>query len=288
MTRPARVTIDLAALQHNFSRVRELARGCKIMAVVKADAYGHGLCRVAQHLNDAEAFGVSCLEEAEQLRQSGIEQDIVLLEGPFSSAELDLIASLNLQIVIHNRFQIEMLERSKLSRPLQVWLKLDSGMHRLGFNREEFQHAYGTLEKCQSVNTEITLMTHLGTANEVGNPMTGEQISLFTDVCREMPGDRSIANSAAIVDKPESHADWVRPGLMLYGVSPMQERRGSEHDLRPVMSLSSQLIAVKELKKESPWVTEPAGAARPIPPLVSSLQDMGMVSHAMPNRVRRH
>jgi len=133
MTRPSRVVIDKQALKYNFQRVRELAPDSKIMAIIKADAYGHGLVRVAETLSDADAFGVACLEEAEQLRVAAIKNPIVLLEGQHKAVDLTRIVQLQLDVVIHNESQLEMLEQAKFDKPLQVWLKIDTGMHRLGF-----------------------------------------------------------------------------------------------------------------------------------------------------------
>ncbi len=249
MTRPAQVIIDLAALRHNFSRVQQIAKACKVMAVVKADAYGHGLVRVARALPDAQAFGVACLEEAEQLREAGINQAIVLLEGPYSASELPLIDSLKLDVVVHHISQVEMLERSNLGNALRVWLKLDSGMHRLGFDANDLSSVWQRLQNASAVADKIILMTHLAAANEVNNPMTKLQLDGFASAIANYDVERSIANSAAVVASPDSHADWVRPGLMLYGVSPMEDGIASDHDLKPVMSLESQLISVKKLKK---------------------------------------
>jgi alanine racemase len=249
MTRPAKVIIDLAALRHNYSRVQELAAGASVMAVVKADAYGHGLVRVANTLSMADAFGVACLEEAEQLRQANIRQAIVLLEGPYTPLELKRIDALRLDVVVHHISQVEMLEQCQLNKPLRVWLKIDSGMHRLGFEMQALDSVWNRLQNCASVEKQIILMTHLAAANESGNPMTGLQLADFNAASSQYTAQRSIANSAAIVANLDSHVDWVRPGLMLYGVSPMQDSIASDHDLRPVMSLESELISVKKLKK---------------------------------------
>lgn len=249
MTRPAKVSIDLAALRHNYLRVRQLAPGCRVMAVVKADAYGHGLVRVARALSGADAFGVACLEEAEELRAAGIQQAIILLEGPYSSSELQRIDELSLDMIIHHAAQLDMLEQCAVQRPLRVWLKVDSGMHRLGFDGSELAAVWQRLRALPCVDSDIVLMTHLACANEAGNPMTGRQLAAFNRVSAAHDGARSIANSAAIVSCVESHADWVRPGLMLYGVSPMQDTVARDHDLKPVMSLLSELISVKTLRK---------------------------------------
>ncbi|MFT5351297.1 MAG: alanine racemase, partial [Gammaproteobacteria bacterium] len=218
MTRPAKVIIDLAALRHNFSRVQQIASGAKVMAVVKADAYGHGLERVALTLSDADAFGVACLEEAEQLREANIKQTIVLLEGPYCASELKQIESLGLDIVVHDVSQVALLEQASINSPLKVWLKVDSGMHRLGFEPADLPSMWQRLQACPAVLNDFILMTHLATANEANSPMVQTQMQDFGRACAGYSAERSIANSAAIVASADYHADWVRPGLMLYGV----------------------------------------------------------------------
>lgn len=252
MTRPARVVINLDALRHNLSRVRELAPGARVMAIVKADAYGHGIGRVARALGAADAFGVSCLEEAQQLRDAGVRKAIVLLEGPYSGAELPLISGLGLDVVVHHPMQLDLLEAARLSRPIHAWLKVDSGMHRLGFAPEGTARAWQRLHECPSVAGPPRLMTHLALANQPGHPMTGEQLRLFAGTCHALPGERSIANSAAIIAWPESRADWVRPGLMLYGVSPFDAGTGLDQGLRPAMALQSEIISLRRLRRGDP------------------------------------
>jgi alanine racemase len=252
MTRPARVVIDLGALQHNLSRIRSLAPASKVMAIVKADAYGHGLVRVGMALRDADAFGVACLDEAAQLRASGITAPVLLLEGPYDTVELEHIAALDLDIVVHHDCQLQMLEQSSLRAPLRVWLKIDSGMHRLGFLPRDVNSAWQRLTACRNVAREPRLMTHFAVANERDNPLTAEQLRVFRVAARDIKAQCSLANSAAIIASPDTHSDWVRPGLMLYGVSPMQHESASDLGLRPVMSLKSELISVKSLGKGDP------------------------------------
>jgi len=150
MTRPSRIVIDKQALKHNFRRVKELAPKSKIMAIIKADAYGHGLIRVAKTLSEADAFGVASLEEAEQIRSASIKTPIVLLEGPHKAIDLSRIVQLQLDIVIHNDFQLEMLEQATVDEPLQVWLKIDTGMHRLGFPVDKVSDVLQRLSKCSN------------------------------------------------------------------------------------------------------------------------------------------
>jgi len=249
MTRPARVVIQLPSLQHNLSRVRQLAPRSRIMAIVKADAYGHGLVRTATALPGADAFGVACLEEAIQLREAGISAPILLLEGPYSAGELNRIEALKLQIVVHDESQLDMLGQARLPQPVQVWIKIDSGMHRLGFPTSDTERVWQRLRSCPSVAPGIRLMSHLARASEPDSPMTKRQLQIFNETCRMFPAERSIANSAAILLWPDSCQDWVRPGLMLYGVSPVEGRTSRDFDLAPVMSFQSHLIATKALQR---------------------------------------
>lgn len=255
MSRPAEVVINLSALRHNFSRIRTLAPDSKIMAIVKADAYGHGLARIAQTLENADAFGVACLEEARQLREANIKQRIILLEGPYSAEELTEICELALDIVVHDISQVEMLEQTKIKNSLSIWLKLDTGMHRLGFLPEFTSRVFTRLQASPCVK-EIRLMTHLASANDRENSMTSEQIRCFSKIIESMTTDfkleKTIANSAGLLAFPDAYVDWVRPGIMLYGVSPFTDSYGSQEKLKPVMTLQSRLITVKKLKAGEP------------------------------------
>ena len=252
MTRPARVVIDITALSHNFSRIRKLVPKQKIMAIVKAEAYGHGLVRVARILDRADAFGVASLDEAMRVRDAGITRPIVLLEGPHQADEMPEIQRLGLDIVVHHETQATMLEKANTDKPISVWIKIDTGMHRLGFAPEQFAAVWQRLQGCATVDHPIRLMTHLAAASEPDNPLTGAQLSCFRDICANIPSETSIANSAAILQWPESHADWVRPGLMLYGVSPFAGHIGEDHGLRPVMTLQSELISVQHVGAGEP------------------------------------
>ena len=252
MTRPSRIVIDKQALNHNLQRVRELAPTSKIIATIKADAYGHGLVRVAQTLSSAEAFGVACLEEAEELRSAGITNSILLLEGPHKAIDLPRILKLQLDIVIHHESQLKMLEQASLDEPLQVWLKIDTGMHRLGIPVDTVSDALKRLLNCPNVKPKPKLMTHFATANEQDNPLTQQQLSQFNQLCEGLDYEKTMANSAAVINFPETHVDWIRPGLMLYGVSPMKEGNASKHGLKPVMTLESEIISIQHLSKNDP------------------------------------
>lgn len=249
MTRPSRVVIDKQALIHNINRVREIAPTSKVMAVIKADAYGHGIVRVAQTLKEADAFGVACLEEAELLRASDITNTIVLLEGPHKAIDLKRIMALNLEIIVHNENQVESLEQTKLEQPLQVWLKIDTGMHRLGVPLEKAKAILQRLEECSNVKPNIRLMTHFATANEHDNPLTQKQLDAFNQICKEFDNEKTLANSAAVINFSDTHAEWIRPGLMLYGVSPMKNGIAKDHGLKPVMTLESEIISIQHLQE---------------------------------------
>jgi alanine racemase len=249
MSRPGKVVIHLAAFRHNLSLVKKLAPGRRVMAVVKADAYGHGLVRAARALRDADSFGVACLEEAEQLREAGLSHPVILLEGPFAANELGRIAALGLEIVVHHEEQLRMLEQARLPAPVRVWLKVDTGMHRLGFAPEDIASAWQRLQDCKLVAPDIVLISHMANASDRGSALVRRQLSCFDDVAGGLAASRSMANSAGILQWPDSHYDYVRPGLMLYGVSPMDDTAAADHGLRPAMSLESRLISVKTLKR---------------------------------------
>ncbi|MCO7226445.1 alanine racemase [Pleionea sp. CnH1-48] len=246
--RPTRATIDLSALRHNLSIARQLAPKSSTMAVVKANAYGHGLLPVARALSAADALAVACLEEAVEIRQAGIHAPIVLLEGFIDQSELDMASLYNLQTVIHHQAQIDILAKSSSTQPLIVWLKLDSRMNRLGFDEESYLQAYQALKNLPQVK-EIRLMTHLACADEISNDKTSQQLSLFKRLVHDKNELKTVANSAAVLAWPESHYDWVRPGILLYGCSPLSNRVGADHKLQPVMTLESRLIAIKSIKK---------------------------------------
>lgn len=251
MTRPAQAVIDLSALQHNLNKVRECAPSSRVMAVIKANAYGHGMSEVARALSPADAFGVASLEEALQLRATGILERILLLEGLFSAEELQLAFSNRLDIVIHTDLQLEMLVQAAPDNSIDVWLKIDTGMHRLGFSPAELPDIF---QKLQSIDVieNIRYMTHFACADEVDNQRTPDQLKRFRDCMQAVShSDRecSLANSAAIIAWPEAHFDWVRPGIMLYGSSPFVGKSADELGLLPVMTLRTELIALRQCAK---------------------------------------
>lgn len=249
MSRPTYCEIDLAALLHNFKQIRNLAPNSKILAMIKAHAYGHGIERVAQALTEADGFGVACLEEALALRAAGIQQRIVLTEGFFAAEELAAINQHHLEIILHSQTQLKILLQQSFSiKPLIVWLKVNTGMNRLGFLPQQVAAVWQQLKSCKAVK-EIRLMTHFADADDLTKPTMLQQINSFNEVTANLSGERSLANSAAILGWPAAHADWVRPGIMLYGVSPFADKTGADHGLKPVMTMRSEIIAIQELRK---------------------------------------
>jgi alanine racemase len=248
MSRPARVVIDLNAARANLARVRALAPRSQVMAIIKADAYGHGLTRMARALADADAFGVACLEEAVTLRRAGATKRIILLEGVFDAEELALVRKLGLETMVHCPEQVAMLEQAPAGPPVVVWLKVDTGMHRLGVDPAQALALWKRLNFSASVADPIRLVTHFANANARGDASVERQLALFADSIGALAGERCIANSAGVIAVPQAHADWVRPGLMLYGVSPFADTVAVEEGLKPVMTVRSALIAVKRVQ----------------------------------------
>ncbi|MBD3669423.1 MAG: alanine racemase [Gammaproteobacteria bacterium] len=249
MTRATEARLDLAALRSNLQRARELSPNSKMMAIIKANAYGHGLVRIGRALmEDTDAFGVASGEEAWALRMAGIQKPINLLEGFFDRDEFAQIEEHELDLTIHHVWQVNALAEAKLNKPVNVWLKLDSGMHRLGLAPDLLDEACDHLMASGNV-ASLGYMTHLANADDEQDPFTNEQVSVFDKTIDSREGERNIANSAGIIAWPDSHREWARPGIMLYGVSPMLGKKGEEHGLKPVMTLRSRLIAVNYLKK---------------------------------------
>jgi alanine racemase len=244
MSRPTFVTIDLEAIQHNLQRVRAMAPRSKVMAMVKANAYGHGAIRVAKALSDADALGVASIDEAIELREAGITQPIVLMEGLFQSAELAEAARYQFTLVVHHWPQVVMLEQANIKHEFPIWLKINSGMNRLGLLPTDAEDAYRRIMPLTTVKKPIGLMTHFAEADSLDHRATIDQMHVFNLATRHLSGPRSLANSAGILGWPDTHADWVRPGLMLYGAAPFTHQTGHDFDLRPAMTLQSQLIAI--------------------------------------------
>ncbi|NMG77058.1 alanine racemase [Aromatoleum diolicum] len=246
--RPARALIDLDALRHNYHLARS-RHGGRALAVVKANAYGHGAVPCARALAaDVDGFAVAFLEEALELRAAGIDQPILLLEGVFSPDELEQVVRHDLWIVVHHAEQIRIIDHAQPALPLQVWLKMNSGMNRAGFLPHELRAAWQRLKDSGKVG-DITLMTHFARADEPHVVTTTEQLTAFDAATRDLPGPRSLANSGAILGWPAAHRDWARPGILLYGADPMPDE---PNGLRPVMTLESAVMAVREIPAGAP------------------------------------
>jgi alanine racemase len=241
--RPTLARIDLGALRHNLQVAKRHAAESKAFAVVKANAYGHGLLRAARAFDEADGFAVIELEAAVRLREAGYVQPVLLLEGFFESSELAVIAQYRLSTAVHTFEQLDMLEALPRGSAVDVMLKLNTGMNRLGFQPPDFARALERLRPHPGVRA-ITAMTHFANADDSRG--IASQLAIFDSVVgKDLP--RSLANSAATLRYPESHADWVRPGIMLYGCSPFAESIAADLDLRPAMTLVSEIIAVREI-----------------------------------------
>jgi alanine racemase len=247
VTRLIRARIDSAALRANLQTIRARAPGSRVMAVVKANAYGHGLVPTALALADADAFAVARLEEAMALRAAGLKGRIVLLEGVLDAVQLAQAAQLELDLVVHQAMQIALLEAHRGPRPFPLWLKVDTGMNRLGFRPQEFRAAWERLRDLQPAPLQLRVMTHLACADDADGSYTAEQLARLQALVTGLEVELSIANSAGILGQPSTHAAWVRPGLALYGVSPFAERRGAQLGLQPAMTFESTVIAVREI-----------------------------------------
>lgn len=219
------------------------------MAVIKADAYGHGIIRTAQALQGADGFAVAHVAEAMILRQAGIDKPLLLLEGVGNGDELELAAAHDLIVCVHARHQLQLLAETTLSKPVDTWLKIDTGMHRLGFLPEQAASVRQRLRELSSVNEVSVVMTHLCCADQRDVETSARQIEQFGQTIDGWDCRTSIANSAGILGWPASHGDWVRPGIMLYGVSPFIDDEAGTYGLRPVMTLRSSLIALRKLRK---------------------------------------
>ncbi len=246
--RPLIATVDLAAIRHNHAIAKRCAPGRQTFAVVKANAYGHGIREVVSTLHDeADGFAVASLEEAADVRAMHGLARILLLEGCFEPGEYRIAAHLGLDVAVRDDDQAEALLASDPGKPLAVWLKLDSGMHRLGFAPEALRGWHARLQDAPQA-AELNLMSHLACADERGHPLTEQQMEMFLDLLDLDFNRRSLANSAAILTIPAAHMDWVRPGILLYGATPFADLGVDELGLRPAMTLEAKLIGVREVE----------------------------------------
>lgn len=249
MSRATTATIHVEALRHNLAQVRALAPHSRVMAVVKADGYGHGLERVAHALEGADAFGVAALSDAERLRAGGLSQRIVLLSGLDEPSDLAQLRHLGVDTVVHHESQLAMLEADSNPEPLRVWLKFDTGMHRLGFAPARAREIHGRLRALPQVDSELIVMTHFASSDEFGGGQTREQITEFGKATGALGGAVSLSNSAAVLGWPEAHRDWVRAGGALYGLSVVAGKTGADFGLKPAMTLSTRIIAVNRVAR---------------------------------------
>lgn len=245
--RPLVATVDLTALRHNYLLAKQCAPQRQAFAVVKANAYGHGARESVTALREiADGFAVACLEEAEEVRLSAPDARILLLEGCFEPAEYGRAAELGLDVAIQDRRQADWLLSTNLSRPLNVWLKLDSGMHRLGFAPGDLRECHAQLKGQPGVG-ELNLISHFACADERSHRLTEVQLERYSELLELAFDNCSLANSAAVLTLPQAHMAWIRPGIMLYGATPFAELSAQELGLRPVMTLTGALIAVRDV-----------------------------------------
>lgn len=244
MSRPIQARIDLSALERNLHAVRRLT-SARIMAVIKANAYGHGLLHTAEALQAADGFALLNMGDAVRLREAGFRQTMLLLEGVFTADEMPLLAEYDLASVLHSPHQLAMLDAYPRRGSLSLWLKVNTGMSRLGFEPEAVPAAMSQLREHAAIR-DITLMTHFANADIAAG--VAVQLERFNTLAASFNMPRSLANSAALLRYPATHGDWVRPGIMLYGSSPFADTSAQDLGLRPVMTLSSEIISVREIQ----------------------------------------
>jgi alanine racemase len=248
MARAATATIHLDAIRHNYRLAKSVAPEQRALAIIKANAYGHGAVDVAQALStEADGFGVACIEEAIELVEAGITLPILLLEGFFSPDELDYISKHNLWCAVHSLDQIDIIANATLTKPITIWLKMDSGMHRLGVAPQDYKAAFEKLMALPQV-ADVVLMSHFSSADEPDLKVTAEQIRLFDTATSTLNAAISLANSAGTLAHAESRRDWQRPGIMLYGATPFDQAQALADQLKPAMTLSSEIIAIRDLQ----------------------------------------
>ncbi len=249
MTRPLTATIDISAMRHNFSVVRSSVPSAKAWAVVKADAYGHGLERAVRAFSDADGLALIEIDRAINLRKNGWKKPILLLEGFFKADELPELAENGISFAVANDEQMAMLEKAKLPKPVNVHLKMNTGMNRLGYLPSEYRAAYERVSRIPHVKS-ISFMTHFANSEDPDHPKVPvrEQLRRFDMATDGLPGDRNLSNSAAILLHPDIRTDWVRPGIMLYGGTP-GGKTAEEYGLVAAMSLDSEIIQIQHIKK---------------------------------------
>jgi len=251
MSRTAIAVLSTENLLHNLQVIKgNLAPKTKVIAMVKANAYGHGLRSVSSRLdNHIDMLGVASIDEAQALRKAGVNAPIMLAEGVFEPNELLIASAEKFHVVFHNESQILWLEKSTLPTPLQSWIKVDTGMGRLGFPADKAKHFHTRLSSCPQAASSVKIMSHFACSDEVDHPLNQKQIQTFKELTHNINGERSLCNSAAVFNFPDHHYDYVRPGLALYGISPIANKSAEELNLKPVMTLQTSLISVQMMKK---------------------------------------
>ncbi len=250
MSRPASITLHSSALRHNLLVAKQAAPNSKIMPAVKANAYGHGIINTARTLSDlADGFIVACISEALELRESNITNELLVIQGYQSIDDLNISAEKNIRLVIHDEKQLDLLGNFSSHLKVKVALKLDTGMHRLGIEPSLTPSIYTKLQAHSSIHPDIWLMTHLACADDLNNPYTQQQIATFEHHTQSFSTTKTIANSAGILAWTDSHQDWVRPGIMIYGSSPIVGKSREDFNLQASMSLLAPLISIHTLKK---------------------------------------
>ncbi|TDG12112.1 alanine racemase [Seongchinamella unica] len=248
MARANQARLNLQSLRDNLALARRLAPASRVMSVVKANGYGHGAVTVARALAPlSDALAVACIEEAMELRAAGLETPVLLLEGVFEASELAIAARENFWVTIDNRQHLGWLEEARLPAPLRCWLKVDTGMHRLGVPAAETADYHQRLAVSNNCQGDIVTCTHFASADDLGSNQTNEQLALFERATAGLSGLRSAANSPGVLGWPASHYDWIRPGYMLYGNTPFQEPHPNTNALKPVMTLCSSVISLREV-----------------------------------------
>jgi len=248
----AEAQIDIQALQHNFEVLQKKSANRPVIAVIKGNGYGYGAIEVANALPQASKYAVSRIEEGIELRKAGITHPILLLEGCFCADDLATAADLGFETLVHNPEQLAMFEQIHLTKPIKVWLKIDTGMHRIGFAPEKIAECVSILSQNKNVLGDVGFVSHFSCADDLNSTTTLKQLKIFSETTAPFNGPKCLANSPGILYWPQAHFDAVRAGIALYGISPMPDKIGTDHDLTPVMTLKSKIISVRDHKAHQP------------------------------------
>ena len=252
MSRLAIATLSKENLLHNFEVIRKRSGGREVMAMIKANAYGHGLRSTAMRLDDyVYSFGVASVDEALALRKVGIKKPITLMSGAFEPEDINLASENNFQLIFHEKTQLEWLDKAEITTPVKIWFKIDTGMGRLGFSLDEAEEIYAKLKNHPKVIKPIGIISHIACADENNNSLNQVQLDNFRNFIKDKKGPKSLVNSAGVFNFADDLYDIVRPGLALYGISPLIGKTANELDLKPVMTLQTKLVAVSNHKKGS-------------------------------------